>query len=421
MVDRTKASEASLLSSPRNSQVQDLVPTDTEGRELVAGEPAANVATQHYHTPAVRRAGTGRRLQIAVFLLVVVLPTVLAGFYYGFVASNQYVTDVQFGVRSADAQRNDASSMFQTSSPASQIALQSNIVVQYIKSREAVEAVNEKVDLRKAFANPSSDFLSRLDPATSIEGLVDYWRGKVEPFFDLTTGIVSVRVRAFTPQDALKIGNEIVTLSEKLSDELSKRARTDFVKFAQNQVDEASSRLTRIRESLLQFRNEGQTLDPTKEGDVARQGIGKLREELARVQTDMTTARARLGENSPTMIALKDRQAALQQQIQGAERSLAGTDRQLRSPLSENIRGYEALETDRQVAQKFYESALESLQRAQFEAARQAMYLEVFVRPALAEQSVYPRRFVSTLIVALSAFGVWIFLLMAYHSVREHV
>jgi len=49
------------------------------------------------------------------------------------------------------------------------------------------------------------------------------------------------------------------------------------------------------------------------------------------------------------------------------------------------------------------------------------MYLELFVRPRLAEQSLYPRRFVSSLIVALSAFGVWIFLMMTYYSVREHI
>jgi capsular polysaccharide transport system permease protein len=419
VTDRSNLRSAPVQAEAGTSQGQDLVTTEAKPSEVVAEE----VTFQGYFGRVSRRpAGAlARRMQILVFLLVVGLPTLLAGIYYGFIASDQYVTDIQFGVRSADAQRNDASSMFQNSGAASQIAVQSNVVVHYIKSREMVEAVGQKFDLREAFSRPSADYFSRLDPSTSVEGLVEYWRGKVEPFFDLTTGIVSVRVRAFTPQDALQIGNDIVALSEKLADDLSKRSRKDFVKFAQNQVDEATARLTKVREALLQFRNQGQMLDPTKEGDAARLGIGKLREELARVQTDLTTARARLGDNAPTIIALKDRQAALQQQIQGAEARLASTAEQSGKPLSQDIRGYEALETERHTAEKFYETALESLQRAQFEANRQAMYLEVFVRPALAEQSLYPRRFVSTLIVALSAFGVWIFLLMAYHSVREHV
>jgi capsular polysaccharide transport system permease protein len=308
-----------------------------------------------------------------------------------------------------------------SSSAASLIALQSNVVVQYIKSREIVETINSKFDLRKIFSPPSADYLSRLDPNTLIEGLVAYWRGKVEPFFDQTTGIVSVRVRAFTPQDAIQIGNEVVRLSENLADELSQRARSDYVKFAQEQVDQARARLTQAREALLEFRNRGQTLDPIKEAEIARLGVGKLREELARVQTDMATARARLGETSPTMLALRDRKSALEQQIGEAEAKLASAQQQTGTMASQSIRGYESLETDRQLAEKFYETALQGLQRAQFEASRKSMYLEVFVRPALAEQSLYPRRLVSTLIVALTAFGMWIFLLMAYYSVREHI
>jgi len=45
----------------------------------------------------------------------------------------------------------------------------------------------------------------------------------------------------------------------------------------------------------------------------------------------------------------------------------------------------------------------------------------VFVHPALAEKALYPRRIVSAVVVALTAFGIWIFLLMTFYSIREHV
>jgi capsular polysaccharide transport system permease protein len=421
MSERGKGFVSRLVPRAPANDGQDLVPTGEADKQVVTDGAVFRAPLQGYFVGT--RAGFLRRnLRLLFFLLMVGVPSLLAGIYYGVVASNQYVTDIQFGVRSADGQHGDVSSMLQgSSSAASLIALQSNVVVQYIKSREIVEAINGKLDLRKIFSPPSADYLSRLDPDTSIEGLVAYWRGKVEPFFDQTTGIVSVRVRAFTPQDAVRIGNEIVRLSENLADELSQRARSDYVKFAQEQVDQARTRLTQAREALLEFRNRGQTLDPVKEAELARLGVGKLREELARVQTDMATARARLGETSPTMLALRDRKSALEQQIADAEAKLASAQQQSGTMASQSIRGYETLDTDRQLAEKFYETALQGLQRAQFEASRKSMYLEVFVRPALAEQSLYPRRFVSTLIVALSAFGIWIFLLMAYYSVREHI
>ncbi|WP_439612265.1 hypothetical protein [Reyranella sp.] len=373
-------------------------------------------------TPADERAGRPARwLSILVFLLVVGLPTALAAVYYGFIASSQYATEIQFGVRSADAQRNDATSIFQGMASASQIGLQSNIVVKYIKSRSMVDAISQKIDLRKMFSGPEVDEFSRLDPHTSVEGLVDYWRGKVEPYFELTTGIVSVQIRAFTPEDALTIGRNVLALSENLADDLSKRARADYVKFAQEQVEEASEKLRQARQAMLEFRDRERSIDPNKEADSARLGISKLRDELGRVRADYLTARGRTGENSTVLVSLRNRMTALESLIHDAEARMTGTESKEALPISQNIRGFENVEIERQLAEKFYDAAMQSLQRAQFEASRRAMYLEVFVTPSLAEHPVYPRRLVSVLIVALASFGAWIFLLMIYYSIRDHV
>ena len=173
---------------------------------------------------------------------------------------------------------------------------------------------------------------------------------------------------------------------------------------------------------MLEFRDRERLLDPNKEADAARLGIGKLREELGKVRTEYLTARARMGENSPMIVTLRDRIAALESLVRDAEARLTGADRPKDAvSMSQKIRGYEDIETDRQLAEKFYDVAMQSLQRAQFEASRRAMYLEIFVHPSLAERALYPRRLVSVLIVSLAAFGVWIFLLMIYYSVREHV
>jgi capsular polysaccharide transport system permease protein len=399
-----------------------VVVEDGGSRELTVDQERESSDQLFARRAKKQRAGrANRRWSIAFFVLMVVLPTITAAIYYGFAATSQYATEFQFGVRSADAQRNDATPIFQGMASASQIGLQSNIVVQYIKSREIVDAINRKIDLRGIFSKPAIDYASRLDAQAPIEDLVAYWKTKVEPYFDLTTGIISVRVKAFSADDALAIGNEIVSMSERLSDELSRKARADYVKSAQEQVNDAAAGLRKERQILLEFRDQELTLDPTKEADVARLSVAKLKEELARVRTDLKTAQARLSDGSPVMLNLRDRAKALQDMVQEAEAKLTGVEGRSSNPVSRNFRGFEALETERVLAERFYEMALQSLQRAQFEAARQATYLEVFVRPALAERSLYPRRFTSTLVAALVAFGAWVLLLMIYYSVREHI
>ena len=403
-----------------------------QGRALITGAPGTELAQTSTEvslqfaplsaSPARKREGFFvRNFARIMFLLVVGLPTILAGVYYGFVASDQFVSEMEFGVRSADAQRNDATSVFQGMASASQIGLQSNILVRYIGSREIFDKINEKIDLRDIYGRPSVDYFSRLRPGAQIEDLTSFWKGKVEPYFDLTTGIISVHVRAFSPEDALSIGNAILAQSEYLADDLSRRARQDFVGFAQQQVDEASARLHKARQAILDFRDQEKMLDPTKDADVARLAIAKLKEELSRVSTELLTSRRQLSEGSAMIISYKDRIVALQSQIKEAEGRLTASGQQSEVPLSQNIRGFESLQTERQLAEKFYDTALESLQRAQFEAARRTTYLEVFVRPALAQRALYPRRAVSILVVSLTAFGAWLFLLMVYYSVREHV
>jgi capsular polysaccharide transport system permease protein len=399
-------------------------PTNQEagGRQLQKPGSAVGVFGFRYFRPVSKGASAlAKRLPLFSFLLLVILPTVVAGIYFGFIASSQYSTEIQFGVRSADAQRNDASSIFQGMAAASQIGLQSNIVVQYIKSRAIVDEINRNIDLREMFGKPSIDVFSRLASGAPAEELQSYWRSKAEPYFELTTGIISVRVRAFTPTDARDLGNEIVRLSEKLSDDLSRRARADYVKFAREQVNETAGRLGKIRQALLEFRDRQLTLDPMKEADADRADIAKLREELGRVRTDLMTARTQLGEKSPVIIALRDRVGALEAQIKDAEIKLFGSGGNSPNLVAQNFRGFEALESERLITEKFYEVALESLQRAEFEATRQATYLEVFVHPALAEQPLYPRRMISILLVFLAASGIWLFLLMTYHSIREHI
>src|SRR5260370_848756 len=91
--------------------------------------------------------------------------------------------------------------------------------------RAIVDELDGALDLRRMFSRPEADWWARLPRPTSIETLVQYWRGQVDPFYDPAIGTVVVRVRAFAARDALQLAQAIVTASEKLVNELSSRAR----------------------------------------------------------------------------------------------------------------------------------------------------------------------------------------------------
>src|SRR5437868_8236123 len=107
---------------------------------------------------------------------------------------------------------------------------ESQIVVQYMTSRAVIDQLDAALDLHRMFSPPEADWWSRLPRPTSIDVLVQYWRGQVDPFYDPANSTVVVRVRPYKPAEALQLAQAIVAASEQLVNDLSARARHDAVR-----------------------------------------------------------------------------------------------------------------------------------------------------------------------------------------------
>jgi capsular polysaccharide transport system permease protein len=415
----SKTSNAQLTKQSANSEVASIEPVSQVVEQQQAVQRPRPSRGQYTITERPRRRKS--RFKLWSFLTLVILPTIASIYYFGFAASNQYVSETRFGVRSAETRGNDASAIFQGMASASQIGLESNVVVQYAQSREIVDALQKSVDLRSAYSREGVDALAKLDPNVSIEELVDYWHGKIDPFFDLTTGSISVRVKAFTPKDAQRINLEVVRLSEALVNDMSRRAKSDTVQLATDEVSKAEKRLRKSREDILAFQNKQRVIDPTKQADSSLALVTKLRDQLAKLNVDLRTARANLSETAPTVKALINQINAQEAQIKqlDAQLTTAPSDTSGNS-LSSTIEGFDALETERKLAEKYYDTTLETLQKAQVEANRQAIYLQVFVHPAEPQKALYPKRLQSIGLTLLACFGLWIFALLTVSSIRDH-
>lgn len=355
------------------------------------------------------------KASLLTFFLFVIVPAFLAIVYFGFIASDQYVSEIKLTTRSGNAQANDASGIFAGGgmASASQIGLDSNIIVHFLQSRDIVDAVDKKLNLRRLYSRPSVDPLSRISSNISIEALVDYWKGKVNPFFDLTTGIVSIQVRAFTAEDAYRIGAEIVAQSENFVNLLSRRARDDYLSLTRDRLEEANHRLKRARGAILHSKHEA---------DSKIDLINKLKTDLETTLTGLNSVRYSLDEDSPTVRNLNNRVETLRRQIAAAEAAAGSRARaEGKDGVAKPGEGFEALETERDVAEQYYQNALGNYQKAEVEALRQATYLAVVVKPNKPESPQYPRRAVSVLITVLIGFGVWLFLLLAVRSINAHV
>ncbi len=355
------------------------------------------------------------------FLLVVVLPVAAAAAYYFLVAADQYVAEFRFGLRSAEPMRADPGTLLQPGSAPLQIGLDSYVVVQYIASRAIVDDLDKTLDLRRMFSAPAGDWLARLHLPVPIEELVAYWRAQVDAFFDATNGTIVVRARAFAARDALALAQAILASSERLVNGLSARARHDSLRNSEREVQQAERRLTAALARLRDYRDKEGLIDPHKAADANAALSGRLRDELVRAGTDLSTLKQYMRDDAPALKILEARIETLRAQQSGVEGEATDTETTRKQALSRKMGSYEELEGERRFAETAYQHALEALDRARINADRQEIYIADFVRPSLPEEALYPRRLRSLGVVFLIAFAAWAIGSLTIRSVRDHL
>jgi capsular polysaccharide transport system permease protein len=350
---------------------------------------------------------------------VVGLPTLAAGVYYFAIASDLYLSEARFIVRSPkQVQTNPIGALLQSSGLA-RASDDTAAVQDYMTTRDAVRKLEQHNDLRALFSRPEGDFVTR------FPGLL-FWRHDFEALYrsydhfvsvetDNTTGVTTLNVKAYRPEDAHMIAAALLEYSEELVNELNERARRDALDLASREVDRAEQRIAQIQDELTAYRVKQKMLDPK----TASSGVLEL---IAQMSTAQATARAQLGElmknspNSPQIPLVKTRIDSLDKLIAEERAKLSGQSDSVVAALTE----YERLTLDRELAEKQLASAFTSLEAARIEAQRQQLYLETIAQPNLADYPLYPKRAISFAVVVASCLIVYGIAWLLVASAREH-
>jgi capsular polysaccharide transport system permease protein len=350
-----------------------------------------------------RRGAKVLRLAFFIsFVLMVVIPGSSAAIYYGFIASDEYVAEAKFTVGGGEPPTADTIGSF-TGIPAIAIIQDTQIVVNYIHSRAALEKLENTINIRGLYSTSRADRLSRFDSSRPIEKFVRYWQHMADVSISLPAGIVDLKVRAFTPEDATKITLAVLDISEALINEMNDRMNHDALSNAELELDRTSARLTKARIALETARNDTGLLDAVKISDALNKLITDTRSALLQLQEEYTSQLNYVSESAPQMRALKSRIDSNSGQIAELESKLTATKLTSSNEptLAMSMTKFAELDLERQVAERLYASAAASLEIARLVAEHKMMYLNTFVKPVLPEEPQYPHRFlVSAAIVA---------------------
>ena len=365
---------------------------------------------------AVAQAGGDPPWMLLSFLLMVIVPFLAALVYFVFIASDQYTAEARFAVRSMadDGSEDKLDAGIMNMQSATQDAF---VVTSFIYSSEILKRLEGKVDYRAIFQNPDADFLARFDPDDSAEAFLKYWVKHVSAYIDGPSGIVTLKVQTFRPDDSVKLAQAILDESEKLVNELTVRAREDMMASFRKEVERTDRLYQQALAKLKQFQQQSGLLNPeeqVKQKSLLMTGLLASKLEL---ESQLFVLRQTNKTDSPRYRQLVLAQESLDQQIEKMGAQLTGD---ADASLASMITGFSVVETDRLVAEKLYEAARRNYDQAFAAAVRKALYLTVFVRPALPEEALYPRRLLSPLLIFLGFLVAWSTLALVWASVEDH-
>lgn len=339
------------------------------------------------------------------FWIFVVAPVVASAVYFGGMASNVFLTESRFIVRSSEQPTAPSlGALLKGISPS--VGSENAMVVRdYLLARESISDIDKDLKLRDHYQKGDAfqSFPAWFEDA-SLEQFYDYFP-KVATFnVDSQSGVASLRVKAFTPDVALGVNETMLGMARARIKILNEQIRKDTLGIASAELVQARQRQAKAEEAIFKFRRTEGVIDPERQAAMELQGEQEMRGKLVAAQARLKQAQA-VAPLSPMVKALQAEISSLQSAVASSSGQVVGA----KTSRAAEAERYTALALEREVAARAVAAAEEAVIRARIENERRHLYLEEISSPMQPDGPFEPRRargIVATALIGLLLWGV---------------
>ncbi len=349
---------------------------------------------------------------------LVLLPLVLAIFYFGVLATDRYVSEAKLSIKQAGSSGVGTGIMaIDALMGSSSGSREDNLHLrEYILSLDMLKWLDQTIALRANYEK-GGDFFSTLSPGASQEEFLGYYRNHVEVIFDDATAILSIRTQAFDSAYALRMNKAILEQAEIFINEKSHKVAREQLAFINSELERAQNELTKAKEEQLSFQNRNRMLDPIDQARAMSVIVMQLEGEKTRYEAELKQLQSYLSESAPQLLALRSKIEAVSRQINEERNKLSGSSSSL---MNDKAAQYALLEFQTQFALDKYKAALAAYEKMRIESSKKLKHLVTISSPYLQEEAEYPHRLyiiATTAFVLLVAFGLFQLL---YATIQDH-
>lgn len=267
------------------------------------------------------------------------------------------------------------------------------LVQDYLRSPDAMNALDQRVGLFRSFPGGSWDPFHPLPAQPSNEDKLAFYRSVVDVRYSLTRQVVEVNASARTAEQSQRMAQGLVAIAEEFINQYNERVRQDFVAAAENDLAEAQDRMVEAQTSLTRLRNATGQLDPAAEATMIGSVIQQLEVERVGVAAEAESIRALGGPDTPRLERLNAQVAHLDRAIAAQRARLVGATGAVASSLG----SFEAAAATLEFSKESVQQAREELAAARTNFARQQKYLLTVSSPSEPTERSWPRPLVALL------------------------
>jgi capsular polysaccharide transport system permease protein len=409
---------------PRESRVQ-LPQTVQSGKETLPSTDRMSPAERRdREIGEIQRDIARRRRRKLVTLMgrlafFVLLPTIVAGWYFYRVATPMYASKSEFLILQADNVGGTGlgglltGTQFATSQDS--IATQS-----YLQSKDAMLRLDADVGFKAHFTQDWIDPLQRLNDNPTNEDAYRTYSRNVSIGYDPTEGVIRMEVVAADPETASEFSRRLISYAEERVNNLSQQKRADQMEDAMQGFELAEKERRLAQEALVRLQQQGAILDP--------EGV------IAGLRSQINNVELQLQEKELQLAALLDNARPNQARVDGVRADV----NRLNDLLADlNARMIDASKGENSLAQlsvriqmaqadlatrdMMLQSALQQVEQTRMEANRQVRYLTISVKPVPSDEPTYPRKFENTILAFLIFSGIYLMFSLTASILREQV
>ncbi|MGG4732156.1 sugar transporter [Leclercia adecarboxylata] len=340
----------------------------------------------------------------------------IAVIYFGFIASDRYVSRAELVVKQADQIKMlpDALSMLGLGGSNHQDIL---LIQDYLKSKDLLDKLNKELGLKAHYQSHKVDYFSRLPDNVSQEEFLKYYREHLSLHLDELSGVLTIELQAFDPIYGQQVVGLMLKESEGFINQLGHQVALEQLAFVEKEVDRAYQRVQTEKAKVIDFQNKHHLISPESTSKARLTVVSQIEGELARQQAQLKQLQSYMKETAPAVVSVRSRVEALTQQLAQEQGRLTGEDK---DAMNEVTAKYLDVQTKATLAADLYKTGLISLEQAKVEAYRKLKHLLVISQPTLAEDAEYPRRLYNLATIGVLLCLLYGLIVMGLATLREH-